>query len=296
MLLARRIHLLPHLAYQLNRPNQRNTSVIFASPHSGRDYTQAFLDQVVLDETVIRSSEDAYVDQLFAFAPSFGAPFLRALAPRAFVDLNRGPDELDPALIAGLQRKPQNPRIVSGLGVVPRVVAQGRHIYSGKIGLDEAHARIANYWRPYHDQLQTLMDESNRAYAESILIDCHSMPHEALSSMAHQNTTLPDIVLGDRFGSSAAPAIMDQVEQAFRNVGFRVARNTPFAGAYIVQQYGHPDRGQHAIQVEVDRRIYMNEQTFARNADFDDIKAAMTSVVEQIAAIGTPEDQKIAAE
>jgi N-formylglutamate amidohydrolase len=254
------------------------------------------MDQVDIDAAVIRSSEDAFVDQLYAAAPDFGAPLIRACAPRAFLDLNRGPDEVDPALIDGLNRKPQNPRIASGLGVIPRVVANGRHIYRGKITLAQAHHRIANYWRPYHDQLQTLMDESNRAYGQSILIDCHSMPHEALTNMSSRNSVHPDIVLGDRFGSTAAPQIMDQVEQAFTNAGFRVARNAPFAGAYIVQQYGNPARSQHAIQVEIDRRIYMDEQTLMPNPDFAHIKAVISGVVAQISEIGMPEDQKIAAE
>lgn len=287
---------MPNPAYQITRPSQRTTSVVFASPHSGRDYTDVFMAQVGVDATVIRTSEDAYVDRLYACAPDFGAPFLQALVPRAFVDLNRGPDELDPALVAGLQRKPQNPRIASGLGVIPRVVANGRHIYNGKITLAEAHHRISTYWRPYHDQLQTLMDESNRAYAESILIDCHSMPHEALTSMVQHNTTRPDIVLGDRFGSTAAPHIVDQVAQAFSDAGFRVAHNAPFAGAYIVQQYGNPARSQHAVQIEIDRRIYMNEQTLAPHSDFDDFKAVMAGVIAQIVKIGMPENQQLAAE
>jgi N-formylglutamate amidohydrolase len=296
MLSARRINLLPNTTYKITRPNQRNTSVVFASPHSGCDYTAAFMDQVDLDATTIRSSEDAFVNQLYAAAPDFGAPLIQAIAPRAFVDLNRGPDELDSALINDLRRKPQNPRVANGLGVIPRVVANGRHIYHGKITLAQAHHRIAHYWRPYHDQLQTLMDESNRAYGQSILIDCHSMPHEALSNMATQNATHPDIVLGDRFGSTAAPQIMDQVEQAFVDAGFRVARNAPFAGAYIVQRYGQPQKAQHAIQVEIDRRIYMNEQTLTPNTDFAHIKAVMDGVIAQIAEIGSPEDQKVAAE
>ncbi|MCG3269161.1 N-formylglutamate amidohydrolase [Yoonia sp. I 8.24] len=283
-------------AYQIARPAQRNTSVVFASPHSGRGYTAAFMGQVDLDAMLIRSSEDAFVDQLYAAAPDFGAPLIRAIAPRAFVDLNRGPDEFDPALIKDIFRKPQNPRIASGLGVIPRVVANGRHIYRGKITLAQAHDRIANYWRPYHDQLQTLMDESNRAYGQSILIDCHSMPHEALSTMTSPNTTLPDIVLGDRFGKTAAPQIMDQVEQAFVSAGFRVARNAPFAGAYIVQRYGHPARSQHAIQVEIDRGIYMNEKTLTLNPDFAHIQAVISGVIAQIAEIGMPADQRIAAE
>ena len=282
--------------FDLSLPAVRSTSVVFASPHSGRDYASSFLSIADLDAAEIRSSEDAFIDRLYEDAPSFGAPFIKALAPRAFVDLNRGPDELDPALIEGVRRKPHNPRIASGLGVIPRVVANGRHIYRGKISLNEAHDRIATYWRPYHDQLQTLLDESNRAYGESILIDCHSMPHEALATMNLQNAPRPDIVLGDRFGSTAAGHIMDQVESAFIEAGLRVARNAPFAGAYIVQQYGRPSRNQHAIQVEMDRALYMDERTLEPKSDFAAFKEQISAAIAMIAAIGFAKDQPVAAE
>ena len=282
--------------FDLSLPAVRSTSVVFASPHSGRDYASSFLSIADLDAAEIRSSEDAFIDRLYEDAPSFGAPFIKALAPRAFVDLNRGPDELDPALIEGVRRKPHNPRIASGLGVIPRVVANGRHIYRGKISLNEAHDRIATYWRPYHDQLQTLLDESNRAYGESILIDCHSMPHEALATMNLQNAPRPDIVLGDRFGSTAAGHIMDQVEAAFIEAGLRVARNAPFAGAYIVQQYGRPSRNQHAIQVEMDRALYMDERTLEPKSDFAAFKEQISAAIAMIAEIGFAKDQPVAAE
>lgn len=282
--------------FDLSLPAVRSTSVVFASPHSGRDYAPSFLSIADLDAAEIRSSEDAFIDRLYEDAPSFGAPFIKALAPRAFVDLNRGPDELDPALIEGVRRKPHNPRIASGLGVIPRVVANGRHIYRGKISLNEAHDRIATYWRPYHDQLQTLLDESNRAYGESILIDCHSMPHEALATMNLQNAPRPDIVLGDRFGSTAAGHIMDQVEAAFIEAGLRVARNAPFAGAYIVQQYGRPSRNQHAIQVEMDRALYMDERTLEPKSDFAAFKEQISAAIAMIAEIGFAKDQPVAAE
>jgi len=287
---------LQETTFDLSLPAVRSTSVVFASPHSGRDYAPSFLSIADLDAAEIRSSEDAFIDRLYEDAPSFGAPFIKALAPRAFVDLNRGPDELDPALIEGVRRKPHNPRIASGLGVIPRVVANGRHIYRGKISLNEAHDRIATYWRPYHDQLQTLLDESNRAYGESILIDCHSMPHEALATMNLQNAPRPDIVLGDRFGSTAAGHIMDQVEAAFIEAGLRVARNAPFAGAYIVQQYGRPSRNQHAIQVEMDRALYMDERTLEPKSDFAAFKEQISAAIAMIAEIGFAKDQPVAAE
>ena len=193
----------------------RTTAVIFASPHSGRDYPGAFLGKAALDEHEIRSSEDAFIDLLFAGAPVQGAPFLAAAAARAFVDLNRAPEELDPALIEGVRRAAHNPRIASGLGVIPRVVANGRPIYRGKIALDEAQGRIADYWRPYHAQLQGLLDESHAQFGQAILIDCHSMPYEAIEGFGSQNRPRPQVILGDRFGASASARIVDRVEAAF---------------------------------------------------------------------------------
>ncbi len=283
-------------AYNLARPDVRTTSVVFASPHSGRDYPQSFLRRAVLNASEIRSSEDAYVDLLYEAVPSKGAPLLTAKAPRAYIDLNRGADELDSALIEGVRRSAHNPRIASGLGVIPRVVANGRQIYRGKLTLVEAHQRIAQYWRPYHDQLQTLLDESYNTFGEAILIDCHSMPHEALENVGLPGSPRPDIVLGDRFGATAAGSIVEQVEAAFASAGFRVARNMPFAGAFITQHYGRPSRQQHAIQVEIDRALYMNERTREPSENFDSFRAVLNGVISEIAQIGLPEDQRVAAE
>ena len=283
-------------AFQLARPETRTTSVVFASPHSGRDYPPSFLRQSVLNQNQIRSSEDAFVDLLFESAPRHGAPLLTAHAPRAYLDLNRGPDELDSALIEGVRRNPHNPRIASGLGVVPRVVANGRAIYRGKISLEAAHQRIARYWRPYHDQLQTLLDESRNTFGEAILIDCHSMPSEAVEHVGPPGSARPDIVLGDRFGATAAGEIVERVEAAFASAGLRVARNMPFAGAFITQHYGRPSRRQHALQIEMNRAIYMNERRLEPNPNFDAFKSVLENVVAEIAAIGAPEADRLAAE
>jgi N-formylglutamate amidohydrolase len=283
-------------AYQLNKTANRTTSVVFASPHSGRDYPRAFLRKAVLNEKEIRSSEDAFVDMLFQAASQHGAPFLQAKAPRAFIDLNRAPEELDPALIEGVRRMVPNSRVASGLGVIPRVVANGRAIYRGKISLAEAHGRLATYWRPYHDALQTLLDESGNSFGEAILIDCHSMPHEALEHVGPPGAVRPEIVLGDRFGAAAAGSVMEAVEAAFTRSGFRVARNMPFAGAYITQHYGRPSRRQHVIQVEIDRALYMNEKTLEPNENFEAFRSALEGVIKDIAEIGKTDNMRLAAE
>jgi N-formylglutamate amidohydrolase len=246
-------------AFFLKRPVRQAGPTIFASPHSGREYPAEFLARVVLDRQAIRSSEDAFVDHLFDAAPGHGAPLLAARAPRAFIDLNRAADELDPALIDGILRAPHNPRVSSGLGVIPRVVAGGRQIYCGKLGIAEAQHRISHFWHPYHAALASLIDETRAAFGSAVLIDCHSMPHEAIEAHSRPGRPRPDVVLGDRYGVAAGQEVMDRVQAAFEASGLRVVRNAPFAGAYVAQAYGRPSRGVHVVQVEIDRSLYMNE-------------------------------------
>jgi N-formylglutamate deformylase len=262
--------------------------VVFSSPHSGADYPIEFLRQTVLDARTIRSSEDAFVDELFSAAPLFGAPLLAARVPRAYVDLNRAAEELDPALVEGVGRIGHNPRISSGLGVIPRVVANGRVIYRGKISQAEAETRLNRAWVPYHAQLRRLLTESERRFGEAILIDCHSMPHEAIEAISPPGARRPEVVLGDRFGAAAGSDVVDRIEAAFAGAGLRVVRNTPFAGAYITQAYGRPSRNCHVVQVEIDRALYMDEVEVRPNRRFDAFRRLMTSVVAEIAAIGQP--------
>lgn len=283
-------------AYRLDLPARRSTSVVFASPHSGRDYPGSFLAASVLDERLIRSSEDAFVDDLLAGAPALGAPLLSATMPRAYLDLNRAADELDPAVVDGARSYAHNPRVQSGLGVIPRVVAGGRTIYGGKITLAEARARIRGFWHPYHDCLARLLDESRALFGQAILIDVHSMPHEAMDAIAHRAGRRPEIVLGDRYGAAASGNVIDAVEAAFHAQGFRVARNTPFAGAYIAQTYGRPGIGQHAVQVEIDRALYLDEPAIRPAPGFDAFRARLAHVLAAVADIGRPAEMPLAAE
>ena len=269
-------------AYTLRLPTTVTTPVVFSSPHSGRDYGPAFVAQSALDAHTLRSSEDAFVDELFADAPACGAPLLAARVPRAWIDLNRAYDELDPALIEGVPRGGHNPRISSGLGVIPRVVANGRAIYAGRIGRAEAEARIETAWRPYHATLRSLTDDALARFGQAVLIDCHSMPHEAIEAHARPGHPRPEVVLGDRFGAAARRDVMDRIEAAFLSAGFRVARNAPFAGAYITQAYGRPSRNAHAVQIEIDRALYMDEASITRRPDFNAFRDLIGSVVAEI--------------
>ena len=282
-------------AYRLYLAENRAGSVVFASPHSGSDYPRSFLESSILNEHDIRSSEDAFVDRLFADAPALGAPLLVARSPRAFIDLNRGREELDPGLISGIRRRMQNPRIASGLGVIPRVVSNGRAIYRRKITLAESEARIRAHWVPYHAALERLLKETCATCGEAILMDCHSMPSEAIDSIRTTTGTVPDVVLGDRYGSAARPEIVKQIEAAFASAGFQVARNTPFAGAFITQHYGRPSRNQHVVQVEINRALYMDEDKIRPNKSFESFRSTLNQVIARIIEIGVRKN-RLAAE
>lgn len=283
-------------AFEIMRPARRLTPVVFASPHSGRNYTRAFLNKAEIDPVMLRSSEDAFVDQLFSGVVDHGAVLLAATAPRAFVDLNRAANEFDPALIEGLRRSVSNPRIASGLGVIPRVVAQGRPIHGGKITLAEAESRIDSVWHPYHAALAGLLAESHRDFGQAILLDCHSMPSEALVGLIPRGDQQPDVVIGDRFGASAAPEIVAEVESVFAQAGLRVRRNHPFAGAYIVQHYGRPARRQHVVQIEINRALYMHEATLAPHEGFAALKAVIDGLAPLLVALRDHGGRALAAE
>jgi len=272
--------------YRVLRPETLTTGVVFASPHSGRNYSASFLGASVLDERTIRSSEDAFVDLLFESAPQAGAPLLAADVPRAYVDLNRSCDELDPALVSGVRRTSHNPRVSSGLGVIPRVVANGRAIYRGKLPRAEAEERLQRFWFPYHGKLQSLMNDSLAQFGRAILVDCHSMPHEALDGVVHPNGIRPDIVLGDRFGAAAAADVIDRIEEAFADAGLAVVRNAPFAGAYSAQRYGRPGQGRHVVQVEIDRSLYMDEAKIRPNANFAALRDVLRGVISDVVSVG----------
>lgn len=283
----------PPLTYALHLPEASASGVIFASPHSGAEYPQELLRRTVLEWRLLRSSEDAFVEQLLSAAPAQGAVLIAARLPRAWVDLNRGVDELDPRLIEGLRGVTVNPRVAAGLGVIPRVVAAGRAIYAGKISREEAQARIDACWHPYHARLASLIDIAQLRTGQAILIDVHSMPHESLEAFGAGR---PQIVLGDRFGAAASAEITDAVEAAFRAEGLRVARNAPFAGAYIAQTYGRPARGRHVVQVEIDRALYMDERQVLPSADFAAFMALMARVTGRLALLGQSEARQLAAE
>ena len=280
--------------HSIVEPVSLTSGVVFALPHSGRDYGVSFLNQSILDQLSIRSSEDAFLDQLIDGIEKYGAPKIIANAPRAFIDLNRSTDELDPALISGIKNNIKNPRISSGLGVIPRVVSHGKEIYRGKLSFEQAQSRIKYYWKPYHTDLSNLLQRSQSVFGQSLLIDIHSMPHEAVSTRS-SFIKPPEIVVGDRFGMSSDPEFTNLVISILKQHEFRVAKNTPFAGAFITKHHGKVKKRIHALQLEIDRLLYMDEEKISPNSEFEELKTRLFPALIQISSL-ICKSEKIAAE
>jgi len=258
-------------AFETIRPRRLVAPLVFNSPHSGRVYPERFLAMTRLDHLSIRQSEDAYVDELFARAPHLGAPLLRAHFPRAYLDVNREPWELDPTMFVeplSDRFNTASPRVAAGLGTLARVVAENKPIYRDRLTLEDARMRIEGIYHPYHAALQNLLSEAISVFGVALLIDCHSMPRLTRS----HNRAAPDIVLGDRYGTTCAPALVDLAETIFTGAGLRVARNRPYAGGFCTRTYGRPQHGVHALQVEISRHLYMNEVTLVRHEGFESIR------------------------
>ncbi len=270
-------------AFETVRPRRLTAPVVFNSAHSGRDYPQRFLDMTRLDHLSIRQSEDAFVDALVARAPHMGTPLLRAHFPRCYLDVNREPWELDPAMFEGALPDGINsasPRVAAGLGTLARVVAENKPIYREPLTFQDARMRIEGIYQPYHATLQRLLSEAFTAFGVAVLVDCHSMPRLPRTG----DRAAPDIVLGDRYGTTCAPIIIDLAEMVFASAGMRVMRNRPYAGGFVTRSYGRPRHGIHALQVEVSRHLYMNEVTLERHEGFDMVRALMDRLI--VALIG----------
>lgn len=272
-------------------PAVQTVPVVFASPHSGRDYPADFVAASRLDAQTLRRSEDSFVEELFACAPRHGAPLLAALFPRAFCDPNREPYELDPAMFAGRLPEHANtrsPRVAAGLGTIAKVVGSGAEIYPGKLPVAEVERRVSHYYRPYHQRLRDLLDATRRRFGWSVLVDCHSMPSVGGPMDRDSGLSRVDVVVGDCFGAACASPIVAVVEQTFRDRGYRVVRNTPYAGGFTTRHYGQPRTGAHALQIELNRTLYMDEDShtrtegFARLAeDIDRVVAALARLVSE---------------
>ena len=255
---------------------------VFNSPHSGRVYPRAFLEQSRLDSRAIRRSEDYFVDELFAPVVAMGAPLLAANFPRAFLDVNREPYELDPRMFEGSLPPYANVssiRVAGGLGTVPRLVAENLEIYRKRIPAEDALDRIERIYRPYHDALRRLLVETRLAFGHAVLIDCHSMP--ANLRMAG-SPVRPDFIIGDRYGTSAHQDITRTAAMLLKGMGYSVTRNKPYAGGFITEHYGRPAQGFHAIQIEINRGLYVDEETLQKTAGFDALREDIAQFCEAL--------------
>jgi len=268
-------------------PRASQVPVVFASPHSGSHYPPGFVESSALELGTLRKSEDCYVDALFADVPALGAPLLRALYPRAYLDVNREAYELDPEMFAESLPAFVNTtsaRVAAGLGTIARIVASRREIYRDKLTFAEAEGRIDGVYKPYHHALRELVSDAWSRFGFCILVDCHSMPSTGLPNLADGTRSI-DVVLGDRGGLSCAPIVTDTIEASLSDLGYRVTRNNPYAGGFTTQHYGDPANGIHAIQIEINRAIYMDEVTLQPRSAFSRLRAHLQTMTAQLTSM-----------
>ena len=275
-------------AFETLDPAQLETPVVFSSPHSGSLYPARFLAASRLAPHMLRRSEDAHVDRLWAQAAASGVPMLKAHFPRAYLDLNREPYELDPRMFD--QALPhfantRSLRVAGGLGTIARIVSEGQEIYASKLSVEEALRRIDGLYRPWHQALRALLRRAQRRFGLAVLIDCHSMPSWIGAGTHKQERIDADFVLGDRYGTSCSGAIVDCVERHLRASGYHVQRNKPYAGGFITEHYGHPGAGFHALQIEINRALYMDEQTLEPKAAFSRIADDLADMTGRLMAL-----------
>lgn len=269
-------------SHELHRPEEWASGVIVCSPHSGRDFPDWFLRETCIGINALRSSEDAFIDRLIQPALAAGAVTLSARLPRSIIDLNRAASELDPGAVeCGPGRNP-SPRALAGLGVIPRVVSGARPIRLAPIPMAEARRRIDTYWRPYHAALRALIDESLAQFGWAIVIDMHSMPHDAIS---HLVPPLPAVVIGDRHGVSCGQPLREMVCTLMRQAGFRLRLNAPFSGAYVANAYGRPAQNVHVLQIEIDRDLYLDPGSMQPSDGYDALAERLGHVLTRVARL-----------
>jgi len=273
-------------------PARQTLPLVLASPHSGSFYPAEFVASSRLDAHTLRRSEDAFVHELCAGGPALGAPLLHALFPRAYLDPNREAYELDPMMFDGPLPRHANirsPRVIAGLGTIARMVASGADIYRGKLTVAEAEHRIDTCYRPYHQALRGLIDATRNRFGFCILLDCHSMPSGSSGQGVSEPSGGSDFVLGDCHGVSCAPVVVHTARRILTDQGYRVARNTPYAGGFTTRHYGRPAEQVHTLQIEINRRLYMDEATFDRLPAFTNVASALSAVAAALGAISGSE-------
>ena len=280
-----------HDTIEIRRPEDWRIPLVFASPHSGRRYPDTFRRNSRLDPVRLRRSEDAFVDEIFSCVPDLGAPLLLAHFPRAYIDPNREPFELDPEMFDGPLPdyvNTRSARISAGLGTLARVVTSGEEIYAEKQDFEQTKTAIESLYMPYHAALQELLDDGIRRFGSCLLIDCHSMPSIGGPMDRDPGFRRVDFVLGDRHGTSCDGRITDHIEATLKDMDFVVTRNAPYAGGHTTSHYGQPGKAQHALQIEINRALYMDELRIERGDGLAALQDSMRKLIESLSAI----DQK----
>lgn len=269
----------------VERPARARLPFVFSSPHSGRIYPASFVTTSNLDAMTLRRSEDSFVEEIFGGVVALGAPLIHAHFPRAYLDANREPYELDPAMFA----EPLPPhvntrslRVAGGLGTIARVVADSTEIYREPMAYAEAERRIRLLYMPFHEQLRSLLEETHRTFGWAVLIDCHSMPSVGGPADDDQGADRPDIVLGDRYGTACASEITQEAERILKRLGYSTVRNNPYAGGFNTEHYGRPNHGLHALQIEINRALYMNEARLERGPGLKRLRADMSAFATEL--------------
>ena len=271
--------------FTIVEPPAWRAPIIFNSPHSGSVYPDEFLSASRIDLPGLRRSEDSFMDELIGGLSGRGFPTVTVNFPRSYVDVNREPYELDPRMFAG--RLPsfantRSMRVAGGLGTIPRVVGDGQEIYRERLSVDDALARIEALYKPYHRALRRLINKAHQAFGTVVVVDCHSMPSIGVS---RDEPRRPDVVIGDRYGTSCAPMLADMVEETMGRLGYSVGRNKPYAGGFITEHYGNPASGLHSVQLELNRAIYMDERRRERSARFSQVAKDFVILAEALAAV-----------
>lgn len=288
--------------FEVIAPSGARTPFVFNAPHSGALYPRGLVDGSALDRQTIRRSEDTFVDSLFARVAELGAPLLKANFPRAYVDLNRAPNELDPAMFEGILDVPvaqESPRVAGGLGVIARIVGERQEIYRAPLPAEEARRRLETLYHPYHAQLAALVEETVAAFGTCVLVDCHSMPSGAVKASGVPAGARADVIIGDRFGTSCAGALTESLARNFRREGLATGLNRPYAGGYITEHYGRPPIV-HSVQLEINRALYMDEARYCQTDGFaaleDKLMRICGRVIDAFSALGPGERWPLAAE
>jgi N-formylglutamate amidohydrolase len=266
-------------------PVRAKLPFVFSSPHSGRVYPASFVKASNLDPVTLRRSEDCFVEEIFAGVVALGAPLIHAHFPRAYLDANREPYELDPAMFADPLPPHVNTRslrVAGGLGTIARVVADATEIYREPLAYAEAERRIRLLYMPFHDTLKTLLEEAHRQFGGALLIDCHSMPSVGGPGDDDTGADRPDIVLGDRYGTACASEITEEAERIFKRLGYSTTRNNPYAGGFNTEHYGRPNRGLHALQIEINRGLYMDEARLQRSPGLKRLRKDMSTFAAEL--------------